>query len=177
MRVIAGNYRSRPLKAPEGLNTRPTLDRVKEAMFNIISYHIENATVLDLFSGSGALGIEALSRGAKKVYFNDCNQEAYQVIKDNLNGLKINNGFELTKLDYLERIDSLNDKLDIVLLDPPYKDKIYEDIINRLEEKQLLSKNAIIIVEAELSVSINLDNTYTIKEHKYGNKKLIVIKK
>lgn len=175
MRVIGGEYRSRVLKAPAGNNTRPTMDNVKEAMFNIIGVNIINANVLDLFSGSGNLGIEALSRGANFVYFNDHDYNAFKVIQDNLNTIKIpSNSYKLSKLEYQKCIENIDRILDLILLDPPYKDKIYEDIINSLIDKKLLSEKAIIVCEADLKLEAFCIEGFNVKEYKYGSKKLLV---
>lgn len=175
MRVIAGKYRSRRLLAPKGLDTRPSLDSVKEAMFNILGQEVINATVLDLFAGSGALGIEALSRGAKKVYFNDVAKKAYDVIKKNLENLGIESGYVLTKLSYKEMLKALNNQVDILILDPPYKLGIYEEIISMMEERNLFSPSIKIMIEMDEDYELKLKNSYQIKEYHYGNKKLVYL--
>ncbi len=177
MRVIAGIYRSRLLQAPEGMNTRPTMDKVKESMFNIIGHKVNNAIVLDLFAGSGALGIEALSRGAKRTYFNDYNYNAIKIIKANLDSLKIGAESVVTKQSYLSCLDNLSEKLDIVILDPPYKDKIYTEIIDKLESKELLNDEAIIVIEADMKLAPFIRNGYASKEYIYNNKKLVILYK
>jgi 16S rRNA (guanine966-N2)-methyltransferase len=177
MRVVAGKYRSRPIKAPAGRNTRPTLDQVKESMFNIIGMKVINAVVLDLFSGSGALGIEALSRGAKKVYFNDLSISAIATIKDNLKSLGVDEDYEVTKLTYKERLKSMESQVDILILDPPYKDKIYEEIITYMLEHNLLSDKAVIMIESELICEVEPPLNYQKREYKYGNKKLVYLTK
>ena len=175
MRVIGGKYRSRLLNAPKGRNTRPTLDKVKESIFNIIGPRIDGSIVLDLFSGSGGLGIEALSRGASFAYFNDHDYSAYSCIKSNLESLKIDQSFyELTKMDYKKRISTLENKIDILFLDPPYKERIYQEIIEKMKENNRLSEQAIIVIECELDVEVEL-NDYSQREYRYGNKKLIIL--
>jgi len=178
MRVISGIYGSRPIQAPEGKNTRPTMDKVKGAMFNIIGTQIIDATVLDLFSGSGSLGIEALSRGAKKVYFNDKDYKAHKVIQSNLDYLKVEKDkYQLTNIDYKTLLNNLHEQIDVVLLDPPYKNKIYQEIILKLVESKNLAENPTIICEADLDLKEFEVAGFTAKEYKYGNKKLIVYKK
>ena len=176
MRVVAGKYRSRIINAPAGRNTRPTLDQVKEAMFNIIGPRVQGAVVLDLFSGSGALGIEAISRGARKVYFNDQALPAINCIKNNLNSLQVSEDYEVTKMTYKERLKCMEERVDILILDPPYKDKIYEEIIQYMLDHDLLSSSAVIMIESELEAVINPVGNYSIKEYKYGNKKLVYLR-
>lgn len=179
MRVIAGKYRHLNLNAPVGKDvTRPTLDRIKEAMFNILNVYVVDAVVLDLFSGSGSLGIEALSRGAKHVYFNDQNINANKCINDNLKFIKANKEeYTVTKLDYIECLKSLKNKdikIDILLLDPPYMNNIYEDILNYCLDNNLFNNNAKVMMEALLDTQINVDN-FIYKSYKYGDKKLLLI--
>lgn len=174
MRVIAGIYRSRVLKAPSGMNTRPTMDKVKESMFNIIGMKVYDAVVLDLFAGSGGLGIEALSRGAKKAYFNDHNYNSYKVIKENIENLKIDNAI-VTKLSYLECLKQLDEKFDLILLDPPYKNHIYEEVIESMESNNLLNSKAMFVMETEKFVDLIKRDGYVSKEYLYGNKKLIIL--
>lgn len=176
MRVIAGKYRGMILKTREGLKTRPTLDNVKEAMFNIIGFKIYNSVVLDLFSGSGALGIEALSRGAKEVIFNDADKEAITYIKDNLERLKVEESYKIYNLDYKECLNRINKPIDIILLDPPYKLYVYDEIVKYLEEHNLLNENALIIFECEKEFQFSTEK-YKLKEYKYGKKKLITLKR
>lgn len=179
MRVIAGKYRHINLVAPEGKNvTRPTLDRIKEAMFNILNIKVMDSIVVDLFSGSGALGIEALSRGAKFVYFNDLDKEANRCILTNLKTIKVNSSdYELIKLNYLDCLNYLkekNIKIDILLLDPPYLNNIYEEIISYCLENELLNNNAKVVIETLYSNKVNLDE-FNYREYKYGEKKLLVV--
>lgn len=179
MRVVAGKYRHLNLVAPSGKETtRPTLDRIKEAMFNILNMSVIDSVVVDLFSGSGALGIEALSRGAKHVYFNDQDSSANKCINLNLKNIKAeSNDFTITKLNYLDCLNYLknNDiKIDILLLDPPYLNNIYEDIISFCLTNNMFSKGSKVMIEALLSTEINL-NDFQYKTYKYGEKKLILV--
>src|SRR5574344_2016770 len=118
MRVISGTAKGTKLNSIEELTTRPTLDRVKESLFNILQDSVRNQTVLDLFAGSGALGIEALSRGASKAYFCDLNDEAIKFIKQNLEKTKLTSNAIVVKKDYKSFIDSTNEKFDLIFLDP-----------------------------------------------------------
>lgn len=176
MRVVGGIYRSRVLVAPIGLDTRPTLDNVKEALFNVINYNINNSVFVDLFSGSGGIGIEAISRGAKKVYFNDINIKAYNAIKNNLNNLKIDkNLYSLTKYDYVDLLNSIEEKIDYIFLDPPYNFKDYKGIIDILETRNLLKDSSMIIIEQTKDFKFEAKEYYYIKEKIYGSVKLLFI--
>lgn len=173
MRVVAGKYKRTPLKTIESLSTRPTKDMVKEALFSSI-YIDEETSFLDLFSGSGAIGIEALSRGAKEVYFNDLNKEAVNIIKENL--LKLKENRVVYNLNYDACLNKLNGiQFDYVFLDPPYAFKEYENIFKLIDEYSLLKDNGKIIVEVKKDVELD-DNIYSLnkyKEKKYGISKLL----
>jgi len=169
MRVVGGLYRHRELLMPKGEATRPTKDMVKEAFFSAINFYIHNSVTLDLFAGSGALGIEALSRGAKECYFIDKDNEAIKCINKNIFNLKINNA-HVINLDYVEAIKSLANKkikFDLLLIDPPYKMNNYQEIIDTLNEYSLINDNGIIVLESDNELTIN--GTYKkIKNYKYG---------
>lgn len=169
MRVVAGLYRHRELLMPRGNKTRPSKDMVKEGFFSALSNKVENAIVLDLFSGSGSLGIEAISRGATCAYLIDSDKEAIRTIKQNLNNLKIANAY-VYQLDYqiaLERFKKQNLKFDLVLIDPPYKNNIYEEIILYLIDNNLLNNNACIVLESNRELTVKIKCT-KIKHYKYG---------
>ncbi len=173
MRVVAGKYKRTPLKTIESLSTRPTKDMVKEALFSSI-YIDENTSFLDLFSGSGAIGIEALSRGAKEVYFNDLNKDAVKVIKENLSKLKENR--IVYNLNYDSCLLKLKgEQFNYIFLDPPYAFKEYEVVFKLIDEYNLLKVDGKIIVEVKKDVEL-LDSMYQFnkyKEKKYGISKLI----
>jgi len=169
MRVVGGLYRHRELLMPKGDATRPTKDMVKEAFFSAISFYINNSVILDLFAGSGALGIEAISRGAKECYFVDKDNEAIKCINKNLYNLKINSS-HVINLDYIEAIKSLsnqNIKFDLLIIDPPYKMNNYQEILDVLEKHLLINNNAVIVLESdnELILKGNYKKT---KNYKYG---------
>ena len=167
MRVISGKYRGKKLKEFELETTKPTIDRVKEAIFNLIQFEVVDAVVLDLFSGTGALGIEAVSRGAKRVYLVDKNLEAIKIINENLKGIEGN--YQVIKKDYFDFLSTSNEKFDVVLLDPPYKTEYGLDAIRVLIEKDLLADNAIIIFETSVENKSNIElNGFDIKTKKYG---------
>lgn len=167
MRIISGKYRGKKLKEFELDSTKPTLDRVKESIFNLVQFDVLNSVVLDLFSGTGALGIEAISRGAKKTYLIDSNPRAIKLIQENLKG--IDGCFEVCQTDFLKFLLATNEKFDLVFLDPPYRTNCGIEAIKVLTEKDLISDNGIIIFETadELSFDFNLPN-YEINKRKYG---------
>ena len=181
MRVISGTARGTKLKTIENISTRPTLDRVKESLFNILQDKLKDSVVLDLFAGSGALGIEALSRGAKKAYFCDKNPEAIKVIKDNLNKTRFIDKAIIFNCDYINAIRKINDKLSIVFLDPPYKLDLAVKSINELLKCNILTKDSLIIIETD-EINRDIEEVKKIKEievvdtRKYGRANLIFIK-
>ncbi len=148
MRVISGTAKGKKLNSLEGLETRPTLDRVKEAVFNIIQFDIKDSVVLDLFSGSGALGIEALSRGAKEAILCDASSKAIKIINKNLEETRLKDKAKVINTDYLVTLSKIKDKkFDIIFLDPPYKSDYVEKSIEYISKYNLLAENGIIIVE------------------------------
>lgn len=175
MRIIAGTYKSRIIKYPKTQNTRPTKDNVRLAIFNVLG-DITNKVVLDLFSGSGAYGIEAISRGASYCYFNDKNYSAYKCILENLSSLTITN-YYLSKLDYEQAINYISEqkqKIDIVFLDPPYYDGLYGDVLDKLIP--VLNEHSVVIVEIDKRLNYQLNNKYClIKEKIYGDQKILFI--
>lgn len=173
MRVIAGKYKRTPIKTLQGEDiTRPTKDMVKEALFSSIEIY-SDTTFLDLFSGTGAIGIEALSRGAKDVVFNDINKQAFGIIKDNLK--KINEDRTIFNLDYQECLKKLEGyKFDYIYCDPPYSFKAYEEIFYYVNKESLLNKKGIIIMEVRKDTDLNETylNMRLYKEKRYGINKL-----
>lgn len=173
MRIVAGKYKRTPLITLEGDSTRPTKDMVKEALFDTLQIGYDD-TFLDLFSGSGAIGIEALSRGAKKVVFNDLNKDAVKVIEANLD--KIHEQAKVYNLNYEECLFKLNDyPFDYIYVDPPYAFKEYDKVFELVEKYNLLSKKGIIITEVRKDVDL-LDQYICFekfKEKKYGISKLL----
>lgn len=176
MRVVAGKYRGKKLKEFELSSTRPTLDRVKEAIFSVIQFDILNSVVLDLFSGTGALGIEAISRGAKKVYFIDKEKSAIKIINENLKN--INEDFEVVNKDYMLFLqNNTHLKFDIVLLDPPFASDMGELAINFLIENDMINKNGIIVFEKSIDKKYEkIFENYEIKIKKYGTVEVLFIK-
>ncbi len=177
MRVIAGKYRRLLLKAPKGHNTRPSLDQVKEAIFSIIGDKVFDAKCLDLFAGSGALGIEALSRGASFVHFNDKSYESIKVIKENIAHCKIKEPYQITKMDYKRLLSTIDTKFDLVFLDPPYKEGVINEVITTLEKRNLLNEKAVIVCETDLKPPLLNVKDYQIKEYYYGRVCLTILKR
>jgi 16S rRNA (guanine966-N2)-methyltransferase len=181
MRIIAGKYKGRNVASLDSLETRPTKDMVKGAIFSIIQFGIEGSYFLDLFAGTGSVGIEAISRGAKLTVFNDIARPAFKLIKDNLDSFKVaTNEYQLLNYDYkvaLEQLKNMNIKFNYVYIDPPYKEKIIDSVIEKLLEYQLLSANAIVMAEVDKRDIELQHNEFNLKVHKYGNTKLLVYRR
>jgi len=148
MRVIAGTARSLPLKAPNGDNTRPTTDRIKETLFNMIQNEVPGCVFMDLFSGSGAIGIEALSRGAKKAYFIENNKDSLQCIQENIVFTKFTEHAIVIKQDVISALAGIQEKhVDLVFMDPPYKEGYDKKVLQFLAECSFIDSDTLIIVE------------------------------
>ena len=169
MRIVGGKYRHRLIVYPDdATHTRPTKDRVREAIFSAVG-DITNYNVLDLYAGSGAMGIEALSRGASHCVFVDNSVIAIKTIKENVTNLKIpNEEYEIIKNKDLIALDLLKQKFDLIILDPPYEEGQYEMIVDLLKEKDLLSENAIIVMEANRPIILENIDYKKNKEYHYG---------
>lgn len=183
MRVISGSARGTTLHSIDSIHTRPTLDRVKESLFNIIQNQIEDTTVLDLFAGSGAIGIEFLSRRAKKVYFCDSSLEATEMIEKNLVKTKLKEKAIVLNKDYLSCINELkNIKFDVIFLDPPYKEEFSIEALKKISELQMLKDGGIIIIETDeperdIKEINNIEINYKMYDlRKYGRVSLIFLK-
>ena len=182
MRIISGTMRGTKLYTLEGDNTRPTLDRVKEALFSKINFEIQDATILDLFAGSGALGLESLSRGAEKVFLCDNSRDAIKIINQNIEKTKTKDKVSLLNMDYKKALEELRIqkiKFDIVFLDPPYKTDFAEDAAKYIVENKLLKEGGFIILETDEKERVlnNLDtDILEVKEiKKYGRVYLLFI--
>lgn len=152
MRVISGKARGTKLNTVDELTTRPTLDRVKEAIFNIIQNQIEDAIILDLFSGSGAIGIEFLSRGCEKAYLCDISKKVVNIINQNLEKTHLKENAVVYNSDYKKCLQDLKNKeiqFDIIYIDPPYKDDIAVDAVKKILEYGLLKEKGLIIIETD----------------------------
>ena len=170
MRIIGGKYRSRVLAEFAGENVRPTSDRAREALFNILSFNIYGARVLDLFAGSGAVGIESLSRGAKEVQFNDFSKDSVAIVKKNLNTLKIAIGTEakVTQRDYLACLEQAKEPFDFIFIDPPYHIDYGEKALKKIAERGLLSENGVAVYERDIPFDGEIEGLEKYDERKYG---------
>ena len=179
MRVITGKARGVQLKTPEGMQTRPTADRVKEALFSIINFDIPGSKVLDLFGGTGQLGIEALSRGANSAVFVDAREDACKIIRENLRRTKLENQAKVVRSDYLEYLARCKEKFDIILLDPPYAEVFLEKSLKSIAEIDILQSGGIIIAERPLGKELlfEFDGYTRSKDYKYGNTLLTLYRK
>ena len=179
MRVVAGKARGTVLKTPDGMQTRPTADRVKEAMFSVIQFDIPGAKVLDLFGGTGQLGIEALSRGAASAVFVDQSDRACRLIKENLAKTKLDTVSKIIKNDYANYLQTTRETFDIILLDPPYAEIFLENCLKLITEIDILHSGGIIVCERPLGKDLILEfDGYTrSKDYKYGNTLLAVYRK
>ncbi len=179
MRVIRGKYKGRFLTGHKIAGTRPTMDRVKESVFSMLQGDIPNSVCLDLFSGSGNLGIEAISNGAKKVYFVDFNLICIQTIEQNLRTLGITEEAVVMKKDYLEALRYFKErkmKFHVIFLDPPYKYHFMTKILEELEQFDLLEDGAKIVCETEKEEEIETNLTL-LKEKRYGSKRIHIYTK
>lgn len=149
MRVISGTAKGTKLNSIENSSTRPTLDRVKEPLFSIIQTHLQEANVLDLFAGSGALGIESLSRGSKHVTFCDKSYQSIQILKENIKKTRMEEKSTIFNKDYKKCLSELKEQFNIIFIDPPYKQNIAIDAIKRILDLKLLDNNGIIILETD----------------------------
>jgi 16S rRNA (guanine(966)-N(2))-methyltransferase RsmD len=179
MRVITGKARGVVLKTPEGMQTRPTTDRVKEALFSIIQFDIPGCRVLDLFGGTGQLGIEALSRGAKSATFVDASDAACRLIRENLKRTKFENKAKVVRSDYLEYLRRCHETFDMIFLDPPYAEVFLENSLNCITEIDILQTNGIIVTERPLEKDLPWEFPgYTrSKDYKYGKTLITLYRK
>lgn len=184
MRIISGLMRGTKLFTLEGENTRPTLDRVKEALFSKIEFYLEDSVVLDLFSGSGALALESISRGAKHAVLCDSSFEAVKVIKQNIEKTRTEDKTEVLKMNYnqaLELLRNRGEKFDVVFLDPPYATDYAVDATKYLVENSMVTDESLIIIETDNKENVinkiesNLTDIIDIK--KYGRVFLIFLKR
>ena len=181
MRVIAGTAKRLQLKTVKGMSTRPTTDRIKETLFNMLQNDILGCRFLDLFSGSGAIGIEALSRGADNAVFVENSKEAVACIRENLRFTKLADSgivMESSVLTAVSMLESENRQFDIVFMDPPYNNNIEREVLDRLKSSDIIHEDTIIIVEAALETDFSYVSSmgYTIiKEKKYKTNKHMIM--
>lgn len=170
MRVISGSARGVTLKTPEGELTRPTTDRVKEALFSAIQFDLPAARVLDLFGGTGQLGIEALSRGAKSAVFVDHQEKACRLIKENLKRTRLQDQATVVRSDYLAYLKRCRERFDIIFLDPPYAEVFLENALNCITQIDILQSGGIIVTERPVGKELpfELAGFTRSKDYKYG---------
>ena len=182
MRVIAGTAKRIQLKTVEGLDTRPTTDRIKETLFNMISEYLADSSFLDLFSGSGAIGIEALSRGATSAVFVEQSKLATNCIRDNLKRTKLDSSGEVYEMDVFSALKKLENTrtFDYIFMDPPYNQLLEKKVLEYLSTSKLLSDDALIIVEASLETDFSYVDHFgfeIVKIKEYKTNKHIFIEK
>ena len=170
MRVITGKAKGISLKTPRGMLTRPTADRVKEALFSIIRFYVPGARVLDLFGGTGQLGIEALSQGAQYAVFVDAREDACGLIRENLKRTHLENQASVLRCDYMEYLRQCRERFDVIFLDPPYAEDFLENALNRITEIDILRSGGIIVAERPLGKELQQEfpGYSRSKDYKYG---------
>mgnify|MGYP001625229437 FL=1 len=181
MRIISGKARGTKLYTLEGLQTRPTLDRVKESLFNIIQARIVDSIFLDLFAGSGAIGLEAVSRGATKAILCDNSEKAIEIIKTNTKKTHTEDKVKIYKMQYDRLLKSLKEKVDIIYIDPPYDSKLASNAVKLILEGDILKPDTIMIIETDqkgrILEELSEVNVEVIDERKYGRAQLIFLRK
>ena len=179
MRVITGKARGIVLKTPNGMATRPTADRVKEALFRIIQLDVPTAKVLDLFGGTGQLGIEALSRDAASAVFVDEREDACKLIRENLKRTKLEQFARVIRSDYMAYLKTCKEKYDIILLDPPYAEVFLENSLKMITEIDILQSGGIIVSERPYGKELSWDfpGYPRSKDYKYGNTVITIFRK
>lgn len=180
MRVISGSARSLRLKTIEGNGTRPTTDRIKETLFNMINDRMYDCRFLDLFSGSGAIGIEALSRGAREAVFVENNIKAVSCIKENLKFTKLIDRAQIIERNAESAVAGLSGRFDVIFMDPPYDNEYEKKILELISKSDIADRDTLIIVEASLDTKMDYLNEYgydIVKEKTYKTNKHIFIQK
>lgn len=175
MRVISGTLRGLKLKSPEGLGTRPTLDRVKEALFSMLFSRTADACVLDLFAGSGALGIEALSRGAAHCTFVDKNKEALDIVRQNVEKGWLSDRSSIILSDSIEYLNTAGSGFDIIFLDPPYEAGLYGELLCTIRRKNLLNGGGVAVLECGRDFVPDCTGFSVLKNKTYGKAQLFVL--
>lgn len=178
MRVIAGSARSLRLKTVEGEGTRPTTDRIKETLFNMINDRLYDCVFIDFFSGSGGIGIEALSRGARKAYFLEKEKNCCECIRDNLKFTRLDDRAMLLQGDCKSLIGQISDKADIIFMDPPYNRDIEKEMLRLLKGSKIIDDDTLIIIEASIETSFDYVKSLgynVIKEKEYKTNKHIFL--
>ena len=181
MRVISGKARGLKLNTPKNDDVRPTTDRVKESLFNMINSYIMESDILDLFAGTGSLGIECLSRGANQCIFVDNSKESINIVKSNIKKARVENESIVLNLDFKSAINSLSSKnkqFDVIFMDPPYYKNMFSDALSAVDNNNLLKEDGIIVVEHDTVDKFpdNMGRLYKSREKKYGNTTLTFYK-
>lgn len=181
MKVISGTLKGRTIKGYNIIGTRPTMERVKESLFAILQNYLKESIILDLFSGSGQLGIEAISNGSKECYFIDNNKEVIKILTQNITNLGINQKSKIILSDWKKILNELSTKgikFDIIFVDPPYDYNVYEKVLEKVSTQNLLNDKGLIILEHHnLKFKNNYQNLYLYKERNYGNKTITIYQK
>ena len=184
MRIISGSFKGKKIFQPTNIKTRPLKDLTKESIFNIINHsnkfkiNLKDSNVLDLFAGVGSFGIECISRGVKNVTFVENYEKVLPVLKKNLFNLKLINNYRLLELDIYNKIKKENflEKFNIIFLDPPYKDKNLDNILNNIDEQDIFKKDGIIIIHRHKNQQDNIPECFNIiEEKKYGISKIMFL--
>ncbi len=180
MKVISGTLKGRKIEGYNIDGTRPTMDRVKESLFATIQNNIKGSVVLDLFAGSGQLGIEAISNGADTCYFIDNNKEVIKILNQNISNLNIKSNSRVILSDWKRALNDFtnqNLKFDLIFVDPPYDYNVYEKILEKVSSLNLLNENGLIILEhSNLKFKDTYNNLTLYKDKKYGNKSVNIYK-
>ena len=176
IRITGGENRSRLLETPNTTLTKPTMDKVRAAVFNALGDAVRNARVLDLFAGSGSYGFEALSRGAREAIFVDSSFEAIKAVKKNAVNLNREN-VEILNSDVLAFLQQNSKDFDIIFADPPYKLEVYEELVKTLLERKVVSDGGIIVLESEKELSIDKSRFKSVRFYKYGLAKVYILRK
>ena len=179
MRVISGTAKGIALKTPDGMETRPTADRVKEALFSILQFDLPGTRVLDLFGGTGQLGIEAMSRGAKSAVFVDAREEACRLIRENLKRTHFDSQSSVVRSDYMDYLKRCRDRFGIILLDPPYAEVFLENALRKITEIDILQSGGIIVAERPLGKELpwEFPGFTRSRDYKYGKILLTLYRK
>jgi 16S rRNA (guanine(966)-N(2))-methyltransferase RsmD len=181
LRVISGKVRGLKLNTPKNEDVRPTTDRVKESLFNMISPYIMDSNVLDLFAGTGSLGIECLSRGAQRCVFVDVSKESISIIKSNITKARVENESVVLNLDFKDAISKLKvqkNKFDVIFMDPPYYKNMFIDALEKIDNADLLEEEGIIVIEHDSKENFpeKIGRLEKHKVKKYGNTTLTFYK-
>ncbi|MCR6515363.1 MAG: 16S rRNA (guanine(966)-N(2))-methyltransferase RsmD [Clostridium sp.] len=181
MRIIAGKARGRKLLSPETYETRPTLDRVKESMFSVIQMNVPDATVIDVFAGTGSLGLEAASRGAKEVHLVDKSKVTYPLLKKNVENLKFNDfcyTYNSDAYDVLRLLNKKGKKFDLVFIDPPYCREMIPEALKIIEENNMLTEDGLIVTKIDSIEEIyeGYKSIECVRSKRYGNTTICLYK-